>query len=132
MRAGAALKSLLPYMVLYRFFAWVIMPRSSHRESRKLFVREAKKLYQKEFKRWYTLTSKVKPILQRFRSNDTRVPTLYIMGSQDHMFLQSIKKLVSIHKNADLHVIANCGHVVNVERPDVFNKKVMSFIESIQ
>ena len=132
MRVGAALKSLLPYMVLYRFFAWVIMPRSSHRESRKLFVREAKKLYQKEFKRWYTLTSKVKPILQRFRRNDTRVPTLYIMGSQDHMFLQSIKKLVSIHKNADLHVIANCGHVVNVERPDVFNKTVMSFIESIQ
>ena len=132
MRAGAALKSLLPYMVLYRFFAWVIMPRSSHRESRKLFVREAKKLYQKEFKRWYTLTSKVKPILQRFRRNDTRVPTLYIMGSQDHMFLHSIKKLVSIHKNADLHVIANCGHVVNVERPDVFNKTVMSFIESIQ
>jgi pimeloyl-ACP methyl ester carboxylesterase len=131
MRTGAALKSLLPYMVLYRFFAWVIMPRSSHRESRRLFVKEAKKLYQKEFKRWFTLTSQVKPILKSFRRNETRVPTLYIMGSQDHMFLQSIKKLVSYHRNANLHVIANCGHVVNVEQPDIFNKKVMLFIQSI-
>lgn len=131
-KLGSMFKSVVPYIWIYKLFAFIIMPYKNHKKSRLLFINEAKKLYQKEFKRWYTLTSKVKPILQRFRRNDTRVPTLYIMGSQDHMFLQSIKKLVSIHKNADLHVIANCGHVVNVERPDVFNKTVMSFIESIQ
>ena len=30
MRTGALLKSVLPYMILYRFFAWVIMPKKKH------------------------------------------------------------------------------------------------------
>lgn len=55
MRTGAALKSVLPYMILYKFFAWVIMPKKKHVEARNLFVKEARKLYQQEFKRWFTL-----------------------------------------------------------------------------
>ena len=31
----------LPYMWLYRLFAFIIMPRQHHQESRNLFVREA-------------------------------------------------------------------------------------------
>ena len=46
MRTGAAFKSVVPYMVLYKFFAWVIMPKKTHKEARNLFVREARKLYQ--------------------------------------------------------------------------------------
>ena len=46
---GNATKSVLPYMWLYRFFAFIIMPNRNHKESRILFIREAKKLYQKEF-----------------------------------------------------------------------------------
>ena len=45
MHFGNATKSILPYMWLYRFFAFIIMPNKNHRESRVLFIREAKKLY---------------------------------------------------------------------------------------
>ena len=107
MRTGAALKSVLPYMVLYRFFAWIIMPRKTHREARNLFILEARKLYQREFKRWFTLVAEVNPLLKNFRFNDSNLPTLYIMGSQDHMFLPSIRKV--FHQSA--LVIENCGHV---------------------
>ena len=48
MRTGALLKSVVPYLLLYKLFAWVIMPKDNHKESRSLFVNEAKKLYQKE------------------------------------------------------------------------------------
>ena len=43
MRAGAMLKSVIPYLLLYRFFAFIIMPRKRHQESRNLFINEAKK-----------------------------------------------------------------------------------------
>jgi len=129
MRTGAALKSALPYMVLYRFFAWVIMPRKTHREARNLFIREAKKLYQREFKRWFTLVAEVNPLLKYFRFKDSNVPTLYIMGSEDHMFLPSIRKIVAFHHSSLLHVIDNCGHVVNVEQPEVFNKEAIKFLK---
>lgn len=129
MRLGVLLKSIIPYLLLYRFFAFIIMPRKKHRESRNLFVREAKKLYQKEFKRWFTLASQINPLLALFRIKDCGVPTLYIMGSEDHMFLPSISKLVQGHTSSTLHVIPNCGHVVNVERAEIFNEVAIGFLK---
>ena len=43
MRFGNVCKSIIPYLWLYRLFAYIIMPKKSHKESRLLFVREAKK-----------------------------------------------------------------------------------------
>ena len=34
MRLGDLFKSVIPYLLLYRFFAFIIMPRKTHRESR--------------------------------------------------------------------------------------------------
>ncbi len=132
MHLGALLKSVIPYLLLYRFFAFIIMPRKKHRESRNLFINEAKKLYQKEFKRWFTLASQVNPLLSLFRIKDTGVPTLYIMGSEDHMFLPSITKLVEDHTSSTLFVIPQCGHVVNVEKPEIFNKEVIGYLNTIR
>ncbi len=131
MKTGALLKSVLPYLILYRFFALIIMPRKKHRESRNLFINEAKKLYQKEFKRWFTLISEVNPLLKFFRIKDCGIPTLYIMGSEDHMFLPSISKLVEHHSSSKLHVIPNCGHVVNVEQAQIFNHISIDFIHQL-
>lgn len=131
LRMGQLLQSVIPYLLLYKLLAFIIMPRKKHRESRNLFVNEAKKLYQREFKRWFTLISQVNPLLRFFRINDSGVPTLYIMGSEDYMFLPSISQLVKDHKSSTLFVIPECGHVVNVEEPQIFNTKAISFIQGL-
>lgn len=130
MRLGDLLKSVIPYLLLYKLFAFIIMPKKAHKESRSLFINEAKKLYQKEFKRWFSLVSQVNPLLRFFRIKDSGVPTLYIMGAEDHMFLPSISKLVEDHKSSELFVIPDCGHVVNVDRPIVFNEESIRFLKS--
>ena len=131
MRLGVLLKSVIPYLLLYKFFAIIIMPRKKHRESRNLFINEAKKLYQKEFKRWFTLVSEVNPLLALFRIKDSGIPTLYVMGEEDHMFLPSITKLVRNHVSSTLYIIPECGHVVNVERPQMFNRQVINYLRYI-
>ncbi|MET1260107.1 alpha/beta hydrolase [Flagellimonas sp. DF-77] len=131
MRLGNVFKSIVPYLWLYKFFAFVIMPNRNHKESRSLFVREAKKLYQKEFLRWFRLTSEINPLLRFFRQVDIKIPTLYVMGEEDYLFLPTIKKIVKAHSNSELHVIANCGHVVNVERPMVFNEEVIGYLQRL-
>lgn len=131
MRFGALVKAIVPYLLLYRFFAFVIMPKKTHRESRNLFINEAKKLYQKEFKRWFTLVAEVNPLLALFRIKDAGIPTLYVMGAEDHMFLPSITKLVQNHQSSELFVVPNCGHVVNVEQPKVFNEKVLAYLGAV-
>ena len=126
---GNATKSVLPYMWLYRFFAFIIMPNRNHKESRILFIREAKKLYQKEFIRWFKLTSEIIPKLRIFRNVTVDIPTLYIMGDQDYMFLPSVQKVTESHSLSQLLVLEECGHVVNVENPGKFNDGMLSFLE---
>lgn len=132
LKAGYWLKSLVPYLMLYRLFAFIIMPRQNHRESRNLFVREAKKLYQQEFIRWFRLASNLQPILRLFREKDSGVPTLYVMGEEDHMFLPTISQLVQHHASTQLAVIPECGHVVNVEKPEIFNQLCIDFLRKLR
>ena len=109
--------------------AFIIMPNKNHKESRSLFVNEAKKLYQKEFKKWFQLTTELVPLLKFFRQIEIKIPTYYIMGDQDYMFLPSVKNLVKVHNKSELHVIQNCGHVVNIDKPEIFNKRMLDFLE---
>lgn len=129
MKTGFFLRSVIPYILLYKLFAFIIMPRKKHRESRNLFIREAKKLYQKEFIKWFGLTTTINPILRLFRSKDPGIPTLYVMGDEDYMFLPPVKMTVSKHDSAELAVLPICGHVVNVEKPMIFNDIVIKWID---
>lgn len=131
MRVGNCLKSVIPYLLLYKLLAHVVMPSEKNKESRVLFINEAKKLYQKEFKRWFGLAAQVNPMLKYFRIHDSGVPTLYIMGSEDYMFLPSITKLVKNHSSSRLHIISECGHVVNIEQPEEFNGRAIKFLNSL-
>jgi len=130
MRVGNLFKYVLPYLVLYRFFAFVIMPKKNHKQSRLLFINEAKRLYQKEFIKWFKLTAEINPILRWFRQTELNIPTLYVMGEEDYMFLPYVKQVVANHINSsELFVIQNCGHVVNVEQAVIFNEKVIDYLK---
>jgi pimeloyl-ACP methyl ester carboxylesterase len=129
MKLGDWLKSILPYMFLYKLFAFVILPRKNHKEARVLFVNEAKKLAQKEFVRWYKLTASVNKVLKFHRDVPVAHPTLYLMGSEDYMFLEPIKQVIKDQKNAILQIVQDCGHVVNVEQPVVFNQMVLAYLK---
>ncbi|NNF32969.1 MAG: alpha/beta hydrolase, partial [Saprospiraceae bacterium] len=128
MKLGMIFKSVLPYMILYRFFAWVILPRKKHRHSRNLFIREAKRLYQKEFIRWFKMTGHINKVLKLYRTIETGIPTLYVMGDEDYMFLPPVKEMVKSHSRSYLQVLPNCGHVVNVDEPRLFNQYSIDFI----
>jgi pimeloyl-ACP methyl ester carboxylesterase len=131
MRFGVVFKSVIPYMYLYKLFAFIIMPKKTHKESRLLFINEAKKLYQKEFMRWFKLASEINPLLRFFRLNDIAIPTIYIMGDQDHLFLPNVRKVAQQHQLACLHVIPDCGHVVNIQKSQIFNAESLSFLKRI-
>jgi pimeloyl-ACP methyl ester carboxylesterase len=106
------------------------MPRRHHAESRNLFINEAKRLCQKEFIRWFKLTKDINPLLKFFKEKDLSIPTLYIMGEEDVMFLASVRNIVKDQKKSFLNVIEACGHVVNVEQPEVFNKLSLDWLKN--
>ncbi|NNE46855.1 MAG: alpha/beta fold hydrolase [Rhodothermales bacterium] len=125
---GNMFKHVVPYIWLYRFFAWIIMPRKRHKESRALFTREARKLCQKEFLRWFRLTSRVVPLLRSYAERELEAPTLYLMGQEDYMFLPAVQRLIETHKRSILKIIEGAGHVCNVEEPRLFNRHAIAFM----
>jgi pimeloyl-ACP methyl ester carboxylesterase len=126
---GNTFKRVLPFMWLYRIYAWILLPRAGHRESRMIFISEAQKLARKEFLRWFRLTMELSPILRLFEEKDTGIPTLYLMGEEDYMFLPAARQIAARHRNAVLRVIERCGHVCNIEKPAVFNRASIEFLQ---
>ncbi len=123
------LKHYIPFIWLYSICAYILMPR--HKESRSIFIREAKRLAQAEFLRWFKLSTEVNPLLRYFHEKEIAVPTLYLMGDEDYMFLPAARKIANEHEHAYLHIISNSGHVCNVDQPDAFNRVSINFVYKV-
>jgi hypothetical protein len=78
-------KYVLPYLVLYKFFAFVIMPKKSQTIACS-FLSTRQKIIPKEFIKWFKLTAEINPVLKWFRQVELNIPTLYVMGEEDYMF----------------------------------------------
>lgn len=125
-------KHIVPYMYLYKLYAWILMPQSNHKESRLAFINQAKKMCQKEFIRWFALTKSINPYLNSLQLQVNNVPTLFIMGAEDYLFLAPVKELVKKQPELKLITIKNSGHVCNIDQPETFNEETINFIHKIQ
>ena len=125
-----AFKKIVPFMWLYRLFAWILMPKKTHETSRSLFVQEAKKIKQKEFLRWLTLTGDIAKYLIKINEKESDVPCLYIMGEEDYVFLEPVKRLVKQFRNTELSVLENSGHVCNVDQAQKLNEVSLNFLNN--
>ncbi len=122
-------KPVIPFMWLYRLFARILMPNRRHKESRSIFIKEATKIYRREINRWFKLLRHVNPLLQYQVEQNPAIPTLYLMGEEDHLFLQPVRELVKQNEMASLITIGNSGHVCNVDQPHDFNRHAIQFIQ---
>ena len=125
-------KYFIPYMWLYSLLAWIIMPKSNHLESRLAFVEQAKKMCQKEFIRWFTLTKAINPFLRRLQKDFYDIPTLFVMGEEDYLFLPSVQQLVKENNKLKFECIKQSGHVCNIDQPQVFNQVTIDFIKQFK
>lgn len=122
-------KPIIPFMWLYRLLARILMPSKRHKESRYLFIKEAQKIYRREINRWFKLLRDVNPLLQYQQEQNPSISTLYLMGDEDHLFLQPVRELVRHNDMASLITISNSGHVCNVDQPIDFNRHTIDFIK---
>ncbi len=64
----------------------------------------------------------------RERLPEVKQPTLLIAGAQDNMFIDASRYMSRTIPNAKLETISGAGHMVNMERPDEFNRVLISFL----
>ncbi|SHG52154.1 alpha/beta fold hydrolase [Ornithinibacillus halophilus] len=122
------LRFLAPYMTFYKLFAFLMMPKSNHQRSRDIFIREAAKMGRKEFIKWAKLvTTPIKSYEKSIKNNNT-IRKLYILGKEDHMFIQSATNAAERDQFSELELIENSGHVCIIEKPEQVNKLILSFL----
>lgn len=129
-RIVGAIRAVIPYMWLYQLCAWVLMPKKHHRWSRRIFIQEAFKLGKGEFFCWYRLLIKETNSFFKREKIYKKTPTLYLMGSEDYMFLPVVKRNYTLWEDSSLIVLENSGHVCNIEKDKEFNKHSIDFIHS--
>ena len=84
--------------------------------------KELKKEGQKERPSLYDLVDQMKELT---------VPTLVLTGDEDWPCLQPALLMKQTIRSAALSVMPNCGHTINIEDPDQFNRIVGDFIVQV-
>jgi pimeloyl-ACP methyl ester carboxylesterase len=131
LKSGALMQWMIPYMWLYKLFAFIMMPKKSHAASRRIFAREAKKLGGREFHKWYKLMGSLEPFYAAYPDREKNtIPRLYISGDEDHLFLPFVIQSYLRDPLSSIHIIEKCGHVCNIERAEEFNRVSLSFLNS--
>jgi len=128
LQTASFIKGFTPPILLYRLFAYIIMPKNNHKESRLLFINEARKIKYSVFKKWLTLIPELKKVINEFSHLKISKPTLFISGEQDYLFVNHIKEFVEYRVNCDLFKVPNSGHIANNDQPKIFNSVTIKFL----
>ena len=123
------LKSVLPNMLLYKLFAYIIMPKSNHKESRRIFIQEAKAIDGKVFKQWLKLIPDLKKYILHLKPIKFKKSILFLSGKGDYLFSKEVKEFSSKNNFLSYCSIEDAGHVVNIDNPSVFNKSVIEYLK---
>lgn len=124
-------KGFVHYIVLYRFFAYIIMPKKNHMRSRAIFVNEARKLGYEEFCKWLDVIPQTTKSLSWLNELNDNIKVLYVSGNEDYLFLKDTLKHSKKIRNSQMEIIDNCGHVCSIEQYDKFNKIVFKYLTSM-
>ena len=84
-----------------------------------------------EYLKWVELYKPFFKLIKEYWNRQISRECLLVMGDQDHIFFRAASKFTSIQKNAKLSVIKDCGHVVSIESPKLFNKIASDFLKGL-
>ena len=123
------LRNILPNMLLYKLFAYIIMPKSNHKESRRVFVNEAKLIEGNSFSKLLDLIPVLTKYILRLKPVNFNKYILFLSGEDDYLFSEDVRRFASKNKLHSYCSVENAGHVVNIDNPLVFNKKVLDYLK---
>ncbi len=124
--------SIIPYSLIKSVIAKCLIPQEQYKGSKKLFLNNAKKVSFDSFLNWLKLGDGVSKFIKELFEEYIAIPTLYIMGEDDKLFLpQVVQTVKNAGDNVSLIVVPNAGHVCNVDNKNFFNYHSLEFMRRI-
>ena len=121
------LREILPWRMSVSMFAYIMMPMKNHEISREFMIRESINMGKQEFIRWFNVIATDMNYMKKNITSIAKQKSLFIMGSQDHVFMTNVKNLANKY-GIDLKVINKCGHVCNIEKSQEFNNMALAYL----
>ena len=132
LRLATTFKRVVPYGVLKRIFAKFIIPQPKYSNSKNLFLYNAQKVSFESFTGWLKLSDGLGARIRSLFEENVSIPTLYVMGEDDKLFLPHVRKTVCHSSgNVSLAIVPNAGHVCNIDNKSYFNQLSIDFIERV-
>ena len=122
-------KRIIPYALVKRVIAKCIIPQGKYGNSKKIFLNNAKKVSFDSFLNWLKLGDGVSTYIKELFEEYIAIPTLYMMGEDDRLFLPQVRQTVrNAGDHVSLIVVPNAGHVCNVDNKRYFNEHSLEFM----
>lgn len=132
-RAGLTLAKVVGFQKFYAITARITLPRKNHQKSREIFVRESKLISDAEYKKWTAMYGKtLDNTLVLLFNNPPAAPLFFLVGDQDHLFKGPAEQYAAAHDKVIYEVIERCGHLVSLEKAEVFNQKCLLFFSQLK
>lgn len=122
-------KFIIPYGMLKWLIAKCIIPQEKYARSKSLFLQSAQKVCFESFLQWMTLVDTVSRFLGELFCRQTAIPTLYMMGENDYLFLPQAQ-ITAFRGGLGVSVVVvpNAGHVCNVDNKTFFNRVSLDYL----
>jgi len=129
-RTGLTLAKVIGFQNFYAMTARITMPRKNHQKSREIFVRESKLISNAEYKKWTAMYGKtLDDTLALLFQKSPAVPVYFLVGDQDHLFKGPAMQYSSLSSTVTIDIIERCGHLVSLEKSELFNTKCLLFLQ---
>lgn len=115
----------LPYKAVVNYFAHLLLPKESHKKSRKFLITECLKLNHNEFSKW--VSSLVENINRAKTLKLDENKCVLVVGDEDFVFKKGVKALAE-RCHLKLHTIKHCGHVCSLHKWREFNVILLNFL----
>jgi pimeloyl-ACP methyl ester carboxylesterase len=129
MKIAYKCRCLIPYRMMYKLLAIIMMPKKKHSLSRKIFIRESLRMSKKMFFAWFEYVMQIlhsEEIIKKLKSLKLKI--FFISGAEDRCFLSGTVQSVKEIGCCSLAIIKDCGHVCSIEKAQEFNKHTLNFI----
>ena len=115
-----------------KVLAKFIIPQNKYIKSKQFFLQTAKKISFEHFAQWLKLGDKVGQLMKEFIKQKIEIPTLYLMGENDHLFLgQAQLDVACSGDNVSMVIVPDAGHVCNIDNKSFFNRVSIDFFSKI-
>lgn len=133
LRLANLLRFIVPYKVMKWGIAKALMPQPRYKGSAALFLRSARRLSFENFMKVFKMVSRLNEQVGSLFKERLSIPTLYLMGEDDYIFLPQAHEAVRQGgEQAQMVIIPGAGHVCNIDNKRLFNEISLNFFARLQ